>query len=237
MKRTILSLLCAGMLLATSACSNEKTTTNSPTDSEESGGNAGDNAMNAATRGNEPSATMPTSATPEGSPAEAGTNNTGLTGYGKEEANRNRPTAPHKDDPEFMMSAAHSDQNEIQLSRLVLEKGATGVAKEHANMMIKDHTKSTADLKALAQKKKVTLPTDMDAEHKAIAEEMKQLSGKQLEQRFLQQMVTDHQKTLNTMQAHASMTEDTELKGFITKTTPVIQKHLDTSSQHAGMKM
>jgi putative membrane protein len=133
-----------------------------------------------------------------------------------------------------MKSAAHSDQNEIQLSRLVLEKGVTGMAKDHANMMITDHTKSTADLKALAKKKNVTLPTDMDAEHKAIATQMRALSGQALEQRFMQQMVTDHQKTLNTMQAHLGMTQDAELKGFITKTTPVIQKHLNTSQQHAN---
>jgi putative membrane protein len=181
---------------------------------------------------------MPADTMPGGSAASAGTD-PGMNANGADAtgANPNGPTAPHKDDPEFMKSAAHSDQNEIQLSRLVLEKGATGMAKDHANMMITDHTKSTADLKALAQKKNVTLPTDMDAEHKAIAAQMKNLSGKELEQKFMQQMVTDHQKTLNTMAAHKAMTKDTELQGFITKTTPVIQKHLDTSNQHANMKM
>lgn len=235
MKRTIMSLFCAGMLLAISACSNEKTaTTDTPTDSEEAGGNAGDNYMNSATDGEAgATATMPTDTMAGGSAAAAGTD-PGMNANG---ADPNGPTAPHKDDPEFMKSAAHSDQNEIQLSRLVLEKGVTGMAKDHANMMITDHTKSTAELKTLAQKKNVTLPTDMDAEHKAIADQMRKLSGKQLEQHFLQQMVLDHQKTLNTMQAHANMTQDTELKGFITKTTPVIQKHLDMSKQHAGVKM
>lgn len=246
MKRTIMSLLCAGMLLATSACSNEKTaSTNSPTNSEEAGGNAGDNYMNGATNGTDSATTtMPANATAEGSAAAAGTD-PGMNANGADanamsnnaKADPNGPTAPHKDDPEFMKSAAHSDQNEIQLSRLVLEKGATGMARDHANMMITDHTKSTAELKTLAQKKNVTLPTDMDAEHKAIAEQMRKLSGPQLEQRFMQQMVTDHQKTLNTMQAHLGMTKDAELKGFITKTTPVIQKHLVTSQQNSNMKM
>ncbi|SMB93676.1 putative membrane protein [Hymenobacter roseosalivarius DSM 11622] len=224
------------MLLATSACSNEKTaSTNTPTDSEEAGGNAGDNYMNAATGGTDSAtATMPSDTMAGGSAAAAGTAPSGMNANS---ANPNGPTAPHKDDPEFMKSAAHSDQNEIQLSRLVLEKGVTGMAKDHANMMITDHTKSTADLKAIAQKKNVTLPTDMDPEHKALAAQMRQLSGPQLEQRFMQQMVTDHQKTLNTMQAHKAMTKDTELQGFITKTTPVIQKHLDMSKQHANMKM
>lgn len=147
----------------------------------------------------------------------------------------NGPTAPHKDDPEFMMSAAHSDQNEIQLSKLALEKGVTGMAKTHADMMIRDHTKSTADLKAIADKKGVKLPTDMDAEHKTIADNMRKMSGKEFEKMFMDQMVTDHQKTLNTMAAHQKMTQDAELQGFITKTTPVVANHLDMSKKHAGM--
>jgi putative membrane protein len=238
MKRSIMSLLFAGMLLATGACSNEKTaTTNNPTDSEEAGGNAGDNYMNSATDGEAGATTnMPSDTSAESSAANAGTD-PGMNANGDDSAHQPTATMPHKDDPEFMKSAAHSDQNEIQLSRLVLEKGVTGMAKDHANMMITDHTKSTAELKAIATKKKVTLPTDMDAEHKAIAAQMRTLSGPQLEQRFLQQMVTDHQKTLNTMTAHKTMTQDTDLQGFITKTTPVIQKHLDTSKQHANMKM
>lgn len=149
------------------------------------------------------------------------------------EAPADTATAPHATDEEFMKSAAHSDQNEIQLSKLVLDKGVTGMAKDHANQMITDHNKSTASLKPIAQKKKVTLPTDMDADHKAIAASMKQLSGKDLETKYMQQMVLDHQKTLNTMQAHQKMTQDADLQGFINKTTPVVQNHLTMFKQHS----
>lgn len=145
------------------------------------------------------------------------------------------PTAPHSTDPEFMQSAAHSDQNEIQLSKLALEKGVTGMAKDHANKMITDHTKSTADLKPIAQKKGVTLPTDMDAEHKAIAEQMRSLSGPELEKKYMEQMTMDHQKTANTMMAHQKMTQDADLTGFISKTLPVVQSHLTMFKQHSGM--
>lgn len=134
-----------------------------------------------------------------------------------------------------MQSAAHSDQNEIQLSKLALDKGITGMAKEHANQMITDHTKSTADLKPIAQKKGVTLPTDMDAEHKTIASQMGALSGKDLEKKYMEQMAMDHQKTVNTMTAHQKMTQDSDLQAFITNTLPVVQAHLAMFKQHAGM--
>jgi putative membrane protein len=149
----------------------------------------------------------------------------------------NGPTGPHKDDNEFMMTAAHSDQNEIQQSKMALAKGVTGMAKEMADKMIADHTKSTADLKAIAAKKGVTLPTDMDAEHKAMAPAMEKLSGKEFETKYLAQMQVDHQKTANTMRAHEKMTQDADLKAFIGKTVPVVEQHLSMAKQGSDMKM
>ena len=152
-------------------------------------------------------------------------------------ADPNGPTGPHADDAEFMMTAAHSDQNEMQQSKMALAKGVTGMAKEMADKMIADHTKSTADLKVIAAKKGVKLPTDMDAEHKALAPEMEKLTGKDFEAKYMAQMLTDHQKTANTLAAHEKMTQDADLKAFIGKTLPVVEQHLQMAGKGGEMKM
>jgi len=156
---------------------------------------------------------------------------------GTAKADPNGPTGPHANDTEFMMTAAHSDQNEIQQSKMALAKGVTGMAKDMANKMIADHTKSTADLKQIAAKKGVTLPTDMDADHKAMAPAMEKLSGQAFEQQYMKQMVADHQKTANTMASHQTMTKDPAIQGFITKTLPVVESHLQMASNGTNMKM
>ncbi|MDB5235995.1 MAG: hypothetical protein JWR44_2988 [Hymenobacter sp.] len=248
MKRSFLPLLATG-LLTLAACGDNKSTT-------AENGNASDNTMtSSATGGDTVSATMPAgSENPENQPQSAGsaqgTNGNGAakgmndgnadangTGGGMAMGDPNGPTAPHKDDKEFMMSAAHSDQNEIQQSKMALAKGVTGAAKEMANKMIADHTKSTAMLKPIAAKKGVTLPTDMDAEHKAMAPAMQKLSGQEFEQKYMAQMVADHQKTANTMMAHEKMTQDADLKAFIGKTLPVVQQHLGMAQKDSNMKM
>lgn len=212
MKRTFLPLLASG-LLALTAC-----------------GNANENAGTDSTTANTPAAGADTNA--------AMTNDTSAMAHsGTAMGDANGPTGPHKDDNEFMMTAAHSDQNEIQQSKMALAKGVTGMAQEMANKMIADHTKSTADLKKIAAKKGVTLPTDMDAEHKAMAPEMEKLSGKAFEAKYLAQMQADHQKTANTMMAHEKMTNDADLKAFIGKTLPVVQMHLGMAQQGNDMKM
>ena len=152
-------------------------------------------------------------------------------------ADANGPTAPHANDTEFMMSAAHSDQNEIQLSKMALAKGVSAEAKTLANKMIADHTKSTAALKPIAAKAGVTLPTDMDADHKAMAPQLEKLTAKEFETKYLAQMMTDHQKTANTLKAHEKMTKNPALSAWITTTLPVVEAHLNMASKDAGMKM
>ncbi|MGI4832184.1 MAG: DUF4142 domain-containing protein [Janthinobacterium lividum] len=156
---------------------------------------------------------------------------------GTASADPNGPTAPHANDAEFMQSAAHSDQNEIQLSQLALSKGVSGQVKAYANQMIADHTKSTANLKPIAAKANVTLPTDMDAAHKAMLPTMQKLSGKEFETKYVQQMVADHQKTANTLKAHETMAKDAGLKNWIATTLPVVEGHLSMAKQDSKMAM
>ena len=218
MKRTILPLLASGLLTLASCGDSNKTAENTGTDSN---------------MANTPATGADTAAT---SGAMAG-NTDAMAGNGTAMGDANGPTGPHKDDKEFMMTAAHSDQNEIQQSKMALAKGVTGMAREMADKMIADHTKSTADLKKIAAKKGVTLPTDMDADHKALAPVMEKLSGKAFEAKYLAQMQADHQKTANTMLAHEKMTNDADLKAFIGKTLPVVQQHLGMAQKGNDMKM
>ena len=221
MKRLTLSLFAAS-LLALNACSTSdtNTTNTSATGSTVPEASATDSAsMTAPADTSKMGAMGNTGAATPGAPDPSG------------------PTAPHANDAEFMMSAAHSDQNEIQLSKMALTKGVSAEAKTLANQMITDHTKSTANLKPIAAKAGVTLPTDMDAEHKALAPTMEKLSGKEFETKYLAQMVTDHQKTANTLAAHKTMTKNTALSGWIDTTLPVVVEHLNMSSKDSNMKM
>ncbi|UOQ98686.1 DUF4142 domain-containing protein [Hymenobacter sp. 5317J-9] len=241
MKRILMPLLATG-LFALASCGDDK-------GASAENGNASDNTMtSSATGGDTVSATMPAgSEKPENQPGAAGSaqsdngngamNGTEPAAGGQAMGDPNGPTGPHKDDKEFMMTAAHSDQNEIQQSKMALAKGVTGMAKEMANKMIADHAKSTADLKAIAAKKGVTLPTDMDAEHKAMKPAMEKLSGKEFEAKYLSQMQADHQKTANIMRAHEKMTQDPDLKAFIGKTVPVVEQHLGMAMKGSDMKM
>jgi putative membrane protein len=230
MKRLILPLLGASFL-ALNACSTTDSSNASTGDAASTGTSTANTADASAPANVDTANTAMTTASRDSSSAMA------MQGGGAAKADPSGPTAPHADDKEFMMSAAHSDQNEIQLSKMALTKGVSATAKTLANQMIADHTKSTANLKPIALKAGVTLPTDMDAEHKALAPTMAKLTGKEFETKYLAQMVTDHQKTANTLAAHKTMTKNTALSGWITTTLPVVEQHLSMSQKDSSMKM
>ncbi|GGF04702.1 DUF4142 domain-containing protein [Hymenobacter cavernae] len=223
MKHITLSLLCAG-LLATTACStaSDNENTNNKTDSEVAGGNAGDNAMNSATLGD--SAAAAPVADSAGSADNARTGPAGITGSSL-------------DDKQFMVKADQGGHNEIGLSKLALEKGVTGEAKAYATKMIADHTKAGNELKPIAQKKGVTLTGDMDAAHKEIRDRLSKMSGKQFEQAYMGQMVTDHVETVALLQGEIQGGQDPEAKAWAQKTLPVVQQHTDMAKKDSGMKM
>ncbi|QDA59926.1 DUF4142 domain-containing protein [Hymenobacter jejuensis] len=223
MKITTLSLLCAGML-ALGACSSNSGKTE---DANTAGGNAGDNYMNSATNGDTSAASMP---------AGADTSKASAMNSSTAPADMNANMAPMTD-AEFMMKADEGGHNEIGLSKLALSKGVTGEAKTYADKMIADHTKAGAELKPIAQKKNVKLSGDMDAEHKTIRDNMTKLSGKEFEKAYMDQMVTDHVKTVALFQSEIKNGKDADAKAFASKTLPVIQQHTDMAKKDSNMKM
>ena len=127
----------------------------------------------------------------------------------------------------FMTEAAKGGMAEVELSRLATSKAQNADVKKFAQKMIEDHTNANAELKQLAGKKTVTLPTELDAEHKAIKDKLSGLSGAEFDKEYVNAMVTDHEKTVNLFKTQADGGTDADAKAFAAKTLPKLQGHLD----------
>jgi len=127
----------------------------------------------------------------------------------------------------FMTEAAKGGMAEIELSKLATTKAQNAEVKKYAQQMIQDHTNASAELKQLAGKKNVTLPTELDAEHKAIKDKLSGLSGAEFDKAYVNAMVSDHEKTVNLFKTQADGGTDADAKAFATKTLPKLQGHLD----------
>src|SRR5688500_2887408 len=66
-----------------------------------------------------------------------------------------------EEDAEFAVEAADAGLMEVQLGTMALTKAASPEVKQFAQKIVDDHTKANNELKALATRKNITLPTTM----------------------------------------------------------------------------
>jgi putative membrane protein len=96
---------------------------------------------------------------------------------------------------DFVNKVAISDMFEIQSSRLALAKQPDKDTKPFAEKMIRDHQKTSNELKSLVKggKVKAELPTSLDSEHQKMLDELKAKSGKEFDSNYDQIQVKAHE--------------------------------------------
>ncbi len=143
-----------------------------------------------------------------------------------------------EDDAKFVVDAGNGGMTEVELSKLAQQKATNAKAKEFADMMVMDHSKANEELKALAKAKNVTLPDSLNADSKAMWEDLnKTAAGKDFDKAYVNMMVTEHKKTVSMFESASKDLKDAELKTFVDKTLPVLKGHLDKiNAINDGMK-
>ena len=144
--------------------------------------------------------------------------------------------APTTMAPDFVKQAGASDLFEKTSSKLVLTSAKNPKIRDFAQMMIKDHTQSTADVKAAASADglKPGAPKLMPDQAKMIAD-LKAAKPADREKLYATQQVTAHGNTLDLMQAYADGGDKPHLKGVAGKIVPVVQTHLTEAKSLAAM--
>jgi putative membrane protein len=134
---------------------------------------------------------------------------------------------PSGDDNEFMTKAAQGGMAEVELGKLAVQKAQNAEVKKFGQKMIEDHTNANTELKSVASKKSVTLPTEVNAKQKATMDKLKGLSGAEFDKAYVEAMVDDHKEDVDLFQDTSSDAKDADVKAFATKTLPTLKMHLD----------
>ena len=130
---------------------------------------------------------------------------------------------------DFVNKVAISDMFEIQASRLALAKQPDKDTKPFAEKMIRDHQKTSNELKSLVKggKVKAELPTSLDSEHQKMLDELKAKSGKEFDSNYDQIQVKAHEDAVALFDAYAQGGDNPELKRWAAKTLPPPQATSD----------
>lgn len=128
---------------------------------------------------------------------------------------------------DYVMTAGASDLYEIQSSQLVLQSTADPKLRAFATMMVSDHTKSTAQVKAAAAKSRV--PAAAPQLNPAQAEMVAQLraeSGPARDTAYIAQQKASHNQALDVQKTYATDGTAPALKAAAAGIVPVVQHHV-----------
>jgi putative membrane protein len=129
---------------------------------------------------------------------------------------------------DFVKEAAISDMFEIQSSQLAQERGNTP-EKTFAATMIKDHTKTSDDLKSMVSSGdvKAELPTALDSSKQSEIDKLKSLKGADFSSRYDGDQVSGHKDAVSLFERYSKSGENPKLKDWAGKTLPTLRHHLE----------
>ena len=132
-------------------------------------------------------------------------------------------------DAQFLVDAAEINREEISLGQLAQQKGGSGHVKELGKMMEDEHTKSLADLTALAKTKNISLPTSQTENGKDAYKKLNNKSGNDFGKEYSSMMVNGHKKAIELFEKASTDCNDPDIRAWATATLPALRTHLDQS--------
>lgn len=140
-------------------------------------------------------------------------------------------------DRKAIMDMGMSNMAEVEMGKLAQSKSQNADVKAFAQKMVDDHGKALGEVQTLAQSKGVTLPTELDAKHKAMSARLEKQTGDAFDKAYIKQGgVGAHKETLTKLQTASKGAKDPEVKAQVDKMIPVVQAHLKHAEQLASGK-
>jgi putative membrane protein len=132
-----------------------------------------------------------------------------------------------KSDHRMLEQLARANMAEIEAGKIALQKSQNEEVKAFAKKMVDDHTKGLQEVHMVAQTKGVTLPSEVDAKHKAMAKKLNGLSGDAFDRAYLAQAgVSDHKKAHAMLQKVQMDAKDPDVKALAGKLEPTVAEHM-----------
>src|SRR5205809_284278 len=122
-------------------------------------------------------------------------------------------------DKTFMKKAAKGGMMEVAMGQVAEQKAQSDDVKSFGKRMVTDHSKANDELKSIASKKGVQLPS-------------KEPNTKwSSDKAYMDAMVKDHEKDLAEFQEEAKTGSDPDVKKFAEDTAKVVQEHLELAKE------
>lgn len=130
-------------------------------------------------------------------------------------------------DRKFVLEARPMGLAEVKMSQLARDYAAHSEVRQFAARMIEDHTDANRRLMQILRKTDIQPPSEPDAEHQEIMDQLYELEGEDFDKEYVRTQVQDHEHHVQLYEREAEKGEDPEIKEFAKGCVPILQRHLD----------
>jgi putative membrane protein len=137
------------------------------------------------------------------------------------------------EDSDFAIKAAQGGLAEVKMGQLAQGKGTNPAVKSFGNRMVADHGKAGDELKQIASRQSIKLPTELSAPDNDLYVKLLKLDGDAFDKEYARLMVKDHREDIKEFQEEAKTGKNQYLKDFAGQTLPTLQEHLKAAQEMA----
>jgi len=142
-----------------------------------------------------------------------------------------------EEDAEFAVEAADGGMMEVEMGTLAITKAASPEVKQFAQKIVDEHTRTNNELKALAEKKNISLPTTLGDEYQRKLENLREKTGAEFDKEYMDLMVKDHKEDVKEFEEQAEDGTDPEIKEWASSKLPTLRNHLEEAERvHEAVK-
>ena len=138
-------------------------------------------------------------------------------------------------DRDFLERATEGSNAEITTGSTATRQAWRAEVKAFGQRMVTDHSAMREQLKAIAKRYHIALPTSL-GEHQASYDRIVDLRYDRFDHEYMQVMVEDHDMALELFRGEAAGGADPTLRAFAAAQVPVIEAHLAHAKALAGPK-
>lgn len=136
-----------------------------------------------------------------------------------------------EEDSDYLVAAAEVDMKEIELGKLAQQKSTNADVQALGKMMVEQHTKSLADLKASAAKKNISIPETLTDKGQDAYKDLNDKTGHDFDKAYADKMVDGHEKLIEKMEKASEKATDADIRMWAANMLPTLRTHLE----HAKM--
>ena len=128
---------------------------------------------------------------------------------------------------DFSKEVAMNNMMEVQLGNIAVKNGGDERIKNFGKMMVVDYTKINDDLKYLASKRNVVLPTSISDDQQKNIDTLSKQTGKDFDKYYVSKMIKDQDAYISAFKSAGIKISDGGYKSFTTNALPILKKDLD----------